>query len=335
MIWSGLRAAVDMARLALVTKRPEFDPELRASLAVIGGAFPAPATLDMLDVIRRVHASPPVEELIAGRSIVCEDHEIPTFDGSPMTVSVLRNPTITGERPGVVHVHSGGMVFGDRFAGLDQPLDWVDTLGVVVVTMDYRLAPEHPDPYPREDAYAALAWTAARAEQLGIRGDRLMVAGASAGAGIAAGLALAARDRGGPPLCAQLLDYPMLDDRGDTLSAAQFQETGVWDRVSNDTGWNALLGDRRGGPDVSPYAAPARATDLGDLPPAFLSVGEAEMFRDETVSYAQALWRAGVDAELHVWPGGFHAFDVFAPHSALARSMIATRSAWLEKVLAD
>jgi acetyl esterase/lipase len=330
-----LRGHVAVVRLGVVMKRPEFDPELRASLAVIGGAFPAPATLDMLDVIRQAHASPPVEELIAGRSIVCDDVEIPSFDGTSMMVSVLRNPRLTGPRPGVLHVHSGGMVFGDRFAGLEQPLTWIETWGVVVVTMDYRLAPEHPDPFPREDAFAALGWAAANAAELGIRRDRMMVEGASAGAGIAAGLALAARDRGGPALCAQLLDYPMLDDRSNTLSATQFQQTGVWDRVSNDTGWNALLGERRGGPDVSPYAAPARATDLSDLPPAFLSVGEAEMFRDETVDYARALWRAGVDAELHVWPGGFHAFDVFAPHSALARSMTATRSAWLDKVLAD
>lgn len=315
--------------------RPAFDPELRAGLAVVGGVFPPTITPDLLGFMRESYASPPLEQALAGRSVVCEDVEIPSFDGSPMTVSVLRDPRQAGPRPGMVYVHSGGMMFGDRFSGMDQAFDWVERLGIVLVTMEYRLAPEHPDPVPREDAYAALLWAADHSADLGIRPDRLMVAGASAGAGIAAGIALAARDRNGPALCAQLLDYPMLDDRGITPSTHQFDGIGVWDRVSNETGWSALLGEAVGGPDVSPYAAPSRATDLTSLPPAYLSVGEAEIFRDETVAYAQALWTAGVDAELHVWPGGFHAFDIFAPHTALARALVASRLAWLEKVLAD
>lgn len=226
-------------------------------------------------------------------------------------------------------------MFGDRFSGMDQAFLWVARYDAVLVTVEYRLAPEHPDPVPREDCYAALVWTAAHAETLGIRPDRLVVAGASSGGGLAAGVALAARDRGGPKLHGQLLDYPMLDDRGVTGSTYDFDGVGVWDRVSNETGWTALLGERRGGPDVSPYAAPARADDLTGLPPAFLTVGEVEIFRDETVAYAAALWRAGVDAELHVVPGGFHALDIFAPHTAAARTMIATRDRWLERMLAD
>ena len=240
-----------------------------------------------------------------------------------------------GLRPGVLFAHSGGLMFGDRFSGLDRMIDFVELLGVVLVSIEYRLAPEHRDPYPREDVYAALEWMASHAESLGVRLDRLLIAGASAGGGLAAGVALAARDRGGPRLCGQLLDYPMLDDRGLTKSTRQFDGIGVWDRVSNVTGWSALLGDARGGPDVSVYAAPARATQLHDLPPAFLDVGSAEIFRDETVAYADALWNAGGDAELHVWPGGFHAFDIFAPHTALSRGMIATRSAWMSRVLGD
>lgn len=315
--------------------RPAFDPELRAGLAVVGGVFPPTVTLDLLDFMRISYASPPLEDALAGRSITCTDFELEAFDGATLLASVLANPSAAGPRPGMVYVHSGGMMFGDRFSGMDQVFDWVEQLGVIVVTMEYRLAPEFPDPYPREDAYAALEWTAAHAGQLGINADRLMVAGASAGAGIAAGLALASRDRRGPPLCAQLLDYPMLDDRGLTPSTHEFDGIGVWDRVSNETGWRALLGEECGQPTVSPYAAPARAIDFGGLPPALLNVGEAEIFRDETVDYARGLWSAGVDAELHVWPGAFHACDIFAPHTAISRSMIATRAAWLEKVLAD
>lgn len=315
--------------------RPTFDPELRAGLAIVGGMFPPTVTSDLIDFMRVSYAGPPLETLIGGRNIRCEERVFEGYEGHPLKASVFRHQRASGQRPGVLFVHSGGLMFGDRFSGLDRMIDFVEQLGVVLVSIEYRLAPEYRDPYPREDVYAALEWMALHAESLGVRLDRLLIAGASAGGGLAAGAALAARDRGGPRLCGQLLDYPMLDDRGITKSTLQFDGIGVWDRVSNETGWGALLGEARGGPDVSPYAAPARATELCDLPPAFLDVGSAEIFRDETVAYADALWNAGGQAELHVWPGGFHAFDIFAPHTALSRGMIATRSAWISRVLAD
>ena len=133
----------------------------------------------------------------------------------------------------------------------------------------------------------------------------------------------------------QVLDYPMLDDRGITTSMHQFDGVGVWDRVSNQTGWRALLGDACGSESVSPYAAPSRAENLHGLPPAFIDVGAAEVFRDEAIAYADALWKAGGDAELHVWSGAFHACDIFAPHTAVGQSMIKTRNTWLETILAD
>ncbi|OHV47470.1 lipase [Pseudofrankia sp. BMG5.36] len=285
--------------------------------------------------MRKSYASPPIEETLRGRAIERRDETIRGHRGDAVGVSVLRPVGVTEPRPGVVFVHSGGLMFGDRFSGADLVLNWVDKFGAVLVTVEYRLAPEFPDPYPREDCYAALEWVAASAERLGIRRDRMMVAGASSGGGLAAGMALAARDRGGPRLCGQVLDYPMLDDRGITPSTNQFDGVGVWDRVSNETGWTALLGDARGGPDVSEYAAPARATDLRGLPPAFIDVGAAEIFRDEAMAYADRLWTAGGNAELHVWAGGFHAFDIFAPHTMVGQGMIRTRDAWVEKILAD
>ena len=315
--------------------RPAFDPELRASLAVVGGMFPPTITPDLIDFMRLSYAGLPPDALIADRPIQYEDRVFDGYGGYGLTASVFRHKRASGRRPGLLFVHSGGLMFGDRFSGLDRMIDFVELLGVVLVSIEYRLAPEHSDPYPREDVYAALEWMASHAESLGVRTDRLMIAGASAGGGLAAGAALAARDRDGPRLCGQLLDYPMLDDRGLTKSTLQFDGMGVWDRVSNETGWTALLGEARGGPDVSPYAAPARATDLHDLPPAFLDVGSAEIFRDETVAYADALWNAGGQAELHVWPGGFHAFDIFAPHTALSRGMIETRRAWMSRILGD
>ncbi len=315
--------------------RPAFDPELKAGLAVVGGFFPPTVTPDLIDYMREAYASPPIEDTLRGRAITLEDLTIAGYRGDPITVSVLRPAGASGLRPGVVFTHSSGMMFGDRFSGIELVLDWIERLGAVMVTSEYRMAPEYPDPYPREDCNAALEWTAATAEELGIRRDRILIAGASAGGGITAGLALAARDRGGPALCGQVLDYPMLDDRGIALSTRQFDGVGVWDRISNETGWAALLGEARGGPDVSEYAAPARVTDLGNLPPAFIDVGVCEIFRDEAVAYAGGIWAAGGDAELHVWAGGFHAFDIFAPHTALSRGMIRTRDAWVEKIIED
>jgi len=315
--------------------RPGFDPELKAGLAIVGGMFPPTITEDLIDFMRVSYASAPIDDELARRSITRTDVTFPGHGGDEVEASILRGQRFAGPRPVVVYAHSGGLMFGDRFSGLDMVLDWVDQLGVALVTVEYRLAPEFPDPYAREDMYAALEWVDAHAHELGVRSDRILVAGASAGGGLAAGMALAARDRGGPRLCGQVLDYPMLDDRNQAPSVFQFDGVGVWDRVSNETGWAALLGEDCGTDRVSPYAAPSRAADLSHLPPAFIDVGAAEIFRDEAMAYADAIWRAGGDAELHVWSGAFHACDIFAPHTSVGRAMIATRNTWVEKILAD
>ncbi|MBO1901198.1 alpha/beta hydrolase fold domain-containing protein [Leucobacter weissii] len=311
-----------------------FDPELRAALAVVGGVFPPTITPGLIPFMRRSYASPPRDELLRGHDVEIEDFDYPGYGGAAIAGSIIRP---AGARPSAVILsfHSGGMMFGDRFSGVDLALDWVARLRVGLVTVDYRLAPEHPHPTPFEDCYASLVWLAAHARELGFDPERVLIAGASAGGGLAAAVALAARERGGPRAVGQLLDYPMLDDRGVTDSTRRFDGVGVWDRVSNETGWNALLGDAVGGGTVSPYAAPARAETLAGLPPAYLDVGAAEIFRDETVDYAQRIWRDGGDAELHVWPGAFHACDIFARHTGIARAMIETRLRWLRRRLED
>lgn len=316
-------------------RRPRFDPELKAGLAVVGGVFPPTITPDLIPFMRRSYASPPVAEILEGRQVLHDEYTVRGHGGDGIVVSVFRSPDHPGSRPAIVYAHSGGLMFGDRFNALAMNLDWVEQLGAVLVCPEYRLAPEFQDPYAREDLYATLVWSVANAGDLSIDPRRVMVAGASAGGGLAAGAALAARDRSGPALCGQLLVYPMLDDRGRTPSTGQFDGVGVWDRISNETGWAAVLGDRYGGDDVSPYIAPARATDLTGLPPAFIDVGSAEIFRDEAIDYATAIWRAGGDAELHVWTGGFHAFDIFAPHTALAQGMMRARFDWVANRLSD
>lgn len=258
--------------------------------------------------------------------------------GAPEISLLICRPTASARPtplPVIYHVHGGGMVIGNNRVGVDLPLAWARELGAVVVSVEYRLAPEHPHPAPVEDVYAGLLWTAEHAKEIGGDPERIVIAGASAGGGLTAALALLLRDRQGPSVIGQMLMCPMLDDRNDTPSSHQMKGLGVWDRTANETGWTALLGEARGGPDVSPYAAPARATDLTNLPPAFLDVGSAETFRDETVDYASRIWQSGGIAELHVWPGGFHGFDGFAPQAALSQSARAAHLEWLRRLLAD
>jgi len=194
------------------------------------------------------------------------------------------------------------------------------------------LAPENPHPAPVEDCYAGLVWTTVHAGELGIDATRLAVGGGSAGGGLAAGTALLARDRGGPALCYQMLIYPMLDDRNTTPSSYEITDVGIWDRATNLNGWQALLGDQAGTEGVSPYAAPARATDLAGLPAAYLDVGTADLFRDEDIDYAQRLMQAGVPVELHVYPGAYHAFE-FALKARLTQTAHSLRMAALKQAL--
>lgn len=318
--------------MADTVNRPPFDPELEAALTLLSDQLPPSITPEMIPLLRQgLPLDVSIDDVLVEAGVERRDVTIPGYGGDEIEVTVLRRAGRTGVGPGVYHTHGGGMIMGDRFVGLDHILGWITDLDAVVVTVEYRLAPEFPDPYPVRDCYAGLLWTAEQAAELGIDPDHLIIAGASAGGGLAAGTALLARDEDGPALAGQVLIYPMLDDRDQTVSTAQIDGVGVWDRTSNVTGWSALLGDRRGTDDVSVYAAPARATDLSGLPPAFIDCGSAEVFRDEDVAYATALWHAGVQAELHVWPGGFHGFDLMAPHSVLARLMRTARDSWVAR----
>lgn len=314
---------------------PPFDVELGAVLAALGEMLPSTLTPAMIEPMRQGGLlATPIDELIGDRPIRHEERSVPGPDGAPdITLSIFSRTDHTPGGPGIFHTHGGGMIIGDRFTGAEEYLNWVMELDAVVVSVEYRLAPENPDPAPVDDCYAGLVWTAAHAEELGIDPQRLVIGGGSAGGGLAAGVTLKARDLGGPALAGQLLIYPMLDDRNDTASSHQVDGFGVWDRGSNDTGWDALLGDRRKTDAVSIYAAPARATDLTNLPPAFIDVASAEVFRDEDVAYAVKIWEQGGVAELHVWPGGFHGFDAMAPQAALSLRARAARLDWLRRIL--
>lgn len=321
-----------MTETSMAETPPPFDAELAAALDALPFAVP-PLTAEMIPVVRSLPPFLPFQDILRDAGVRIRDVEIPTRDGVRITVSVLEHENRTGPSAGLYLIHGGGMVSGDRWMGTELVIDWIVRHGLVVVTVDYRLAPEHPDPTPVEDCYAGLAWMAAHADELGIAPERILVMGGSAGGGLAAGTTLLARDRRGPAILGQLLMCPMLDDRDDTVSTRQFDEVGTWTRVSNTTGWTALLGDRRGTADVSIYAAPARAGDVSGLPPTYIDCGSADLFRDEDVTYANRIWAAGGDAELHIWAGAFHGFDGIAPAAAVSRAAMAARTSWLERIL--
>jgi acetyl esterase/lipase len=318
---------------------PPFDPELEAMLLSLPPERRRSFTMD--DIVARREAQratlrPSDEALRRGGTVEFEERVVPGPAGEP-DISVLILTPAGRERatpaPGLVHLHGGGMIIGDNRSGVIPLLEWVAELGIVVVSVEYRLAPEHPDPAPVSDCYAGAVWTAEHAIELGIDPERLAIIGTSAGGGLAAGVALMARDLGGPRFSHQILYCPMLDDRELTASSTELANEGIWDRASNITGWTALLGRARGGPDVSIYAAPARAVDLRGLPPTFIDLGSAETFRDEDLQYALRLSGAGVSVELHMWPGGFHGFTGAAPGAALSREAIAARTAYLRRAM--
>ena len=317
--------------------RPPFDPEIAAALAVLGEMVPSSLTPDLIPLLRQPNPAlpPPTdEELGQNGALTVDTRRVPGPDGAPdVEIIVCRPAGATAPTPVVLHTHGGGMIIGDARTGLLEIIGWAAELHLAVVSVEYRLAPEAPHPGPVEDCFAVLRWVADNAAELGIDPARIVVAGASAGGGLAAALALMARDRGDVALAGQLLIYPMLDDRNDTFSAHQMRGVGIWDQISNQTGWTALLGDAAGGPDVPAYAAPARATDLTGLPPAFIDVASAETFRDEDVAYATRIWQAGGIAELHVWPGGCHGFDMFVPDAGIAARARAARLSWLRRLL--
>lgn len=247
-------------------------------------------------------------------SIEPEARTAPGRDGNPDVPLLLYNPPSSNiNRPAILHIHGGGMVMGTvDMSRLAMPA-LVRANDLVVVSVDYRLAPETPFPGPQEDNYAGLCWLADSAEVLGVDPARIIVMGESAGGGLAASLALMARDRGGPNLAGQVLIYPMLDHRvGGPDDPWRNRQTGefLWNRARNQFGWEALRGDYSLDDDRIGWFSPARASDLAGLPPTYISTGALDLFLDENLDYARRLVDAGVEVELHVYPGAIHAFDM-------------------------
>ncbi|TVY78149.1 Carboxylesterase NlhH [Lachnellula suecica] len=318
----------------MATPKAPYDPEMMGTL-LASNALPPNGP-----------PPPPTKETIADRrklttmwdakyddpSLSREDLTIPGPDGNTIELTIVKpNTPASGPRNAIYYIHGGGMILATRHFMVQGMFPWVKSLDAVIITVEYRLAPEHPHPAPVEDCYAGLKWVTENSTKLGINNSRIMIAGHSAGGGLAAGTALLARDRNLPvPLFAQFLIYPMLDDRTNTASCKQYMNEGTWPGKNNIVAWDWLLPSR----DVPglEYAAPSRATNVSNLPQTYLDVGSADLFRDEGVAYASKLWEQGVQAELHVWPGAYHGFDAWSPTSDLAKTADAARTAWLKRI---
>jgi len=286
------RHLVDPELLPLLETIPNFElsveslPQMRAGILAMQLARPP--------------AGPqPVERMVPGPA------------DSPKVRVLIYRPATEGPHPAHLHLHGGGYVMGlpELPPVFSEAL--VRQAGCVVVSVDYRHAPETPFPGPLEDCYAALGWLYSNAAELGVDPARIAIGGESAGGGLAAALALLVRDRGEIPIRHQSLTYPMLDDR--TAIRAEHERTGpqgelIWTPANNRFGWTALLGTEAGGTDISPYAAPARADNLAGLAPAFIAAGALDLLLNENIAYAQRLAQAGVPVEFHLYPGAYHAF---------------------------
>lgn len=240
--------------------------------------------------------------------VTISDHHVPGTNGDPDVLVRVYNPAGPTDRPAMYWIHGGGMVLLSVDSDDAHCATWASQLSVPIASVDYRLAPESPYPGPIHDCHAGLQWFATQGEQFGFDASKIVIGGASAGGGLAAGTALYARDHGGPALAGQLLEYPMLDDRNNSPSAQAIVDLRVWNRHANEAGWTAYLGDLHGSADVPIYAAPARASaaQLHGLPPTFINVGAHDMFLDEDMAYARNLVEAGVDVDFRLYPKAFH-----------------------------
>jgi acetyl esterase/lipase len=295
-----------------MTSRHLVDPELAAFLDLFPAPEFTPESLTRMRTSYKEMRSQKTVDLPGFSEIAVTERFVPGPQGAPDVRVLLYKPTNRSMLlPVLLWMHGGGYVIGSADQQDLKIKTIVSAIGCAAISVDYRLAPETPHPGPVEDCYAALTWLYAHAEELGVDTTRIAIGGSSAGGGLAAGLALLTRDRGEVSLAFQLLIEPMLDDRTGTLSEPHpYTGEYIWTPDQNRFGWTALLGQEPGSPDVSPYAAAARADRLEGLPSTFIGVGSLDLLMEENIAYACRLMRDGVSTELHVYPGAFHGFTM-------------------------
>lgn len=256
----------------------------------------------------------------AEAGVAFRDHAVRRDDGTALKVRCY-SPDSAGDLPGILYIHGGGMIRGSIEREHSSALQMAANVGAAVVSVEYRLAPECPHPAPAQDCYMALSWMAQNAGRLRIDAGRLAVVGASAGGGLAASVAVQARDRQGPALRLLALTSPMLDDRTIGKPNDLFEGIPGWSNAMNRFGWNCLLGEGAGlDDDIDAYAAPARARDLRSLPPTFLMLGQLEVFRQEGLDFATRLASDLVPVELHMFAGAYHGWEPLNPTASISRA---------------
>jgi acetyl esterase/lipase len=310
------------------------DPELRAPLSELLNTYPRGIyAIEDLEERRRVDAELAAQgtsDVLLVQTCVTEDRKAPGPPGGPaVPLRIYRPERHARGMPAVLFVHGGGMHLGDLDYEHATAVKICEQLGVLVVSAGYRKAPEHPHPAPVEDCYAALVWVSQNADALGFDPGRLAIWGGSAGGNLAIATALKARDAGGPRLAFVMALYPMVDNRNVSSSSHEVTRIGVWDRATNIEAWEWFLAGRE--PDD--YAAPLHAQDLSNLPPTFIDVGTADLFRDEDIALAQRLLCAGVPTELHVYPAVYHAAELYAPDAEISHHMWSVRFRAMRKAL--
>ena len=319
----------------LVRQRDFLDPELRAPLEELLLAYPGGVcAIEDLEERRRVDADLAAESTVAltqNQTCTTEDVQIAVSAYVlPASARVYRPAGHASGGPAVMFIHGGGMHLGDLDYEHATAVRLCEELGVLVVSAGYRKAPEHPHPAAVEDCYQTLQWMASHQRELAFDPSRLAIWGGSAGGNLALATALMARDRQGPDVHFVVALYPMVDHRNITPSARAVTEVGVWDRATNIQAWDWYLAGAR--PDG--YAAPLHMPELRDLPPVFIDVGDWDLFRDEDILLAQRLLAAGVPTELHVYPGVYHAAELYAPDAEISRYMWSVRLRAIRKALA-
>ena len=296
-------------------------PELRHPLLLVPVHF-GPRSLRL---IRRA----PIPPTSLAPGIDVAQRTVPACGEHPgVEVFVYDRPTRSRPSGALLWIHGGGFVMGHPVTYHELCSRFAHDVGIVVVSVDYRLAPEHPFPAGLEDCYAALQWVQDHADDLGVDPSRIAIGGDSAGGGLAAALAQLAHDRGEVPVCFQMLVYPMLDDR--TVLRRDHSGTGsfVWTPTSNAFGWTSYLGHPARADEDRPYAVPARRADLTGLPPAWIGVGDLDLFHAEDLKYAERLRAAGVPCQLQIVAGMYHGADgLFRTSSAMNAFRAARRDA--------
>jgi len=278
----------------------------------------------------------PVRSPAPPEDMIVSDLKVLAPQGAPaVDVRMYRPASATGDIPVLVWMHGGGMILGNHLSEEESNVAFARELGIAVISVNYRLAPQSPAPAAVEDGYAVVEWLAANAAELAIDPQRIALGGASAGGGLAAATALMAHDRGRIRPAFQLLIYPMLDDRTVLRTDLDTAHTRFWRPGSNRYAWSAYLGDEAGGAAVSDYAAPARRTDLSGLPPAWIGVGTLDLFHLEDVDYAERLRRASVPVDLVVVEGAFHGFDVLFKKKPVSRRFWEAQRDALARALVD